>query len=216
MFSPSPRLQLVAIASLLLTQPTIAPAQAQAANCTNPQTQMEMNSCEGLRWEDADRELNQNYQQLKPTLTEEQKDKITTAQLAWIAFRDAECELYSSSAEGGSLQPMLRVGCMANLTTDRVEDFQAYARKRLPFGLDDDYGKRDRALNHVYQAVQLLISDRRRGKLITAEQAWIEYRDAVCAFELSFTPEAGDGDYCLGRITDERTVQLVEYLREYR
>lgn len=213
-----PQTQLGAIAPLLLLSPlaAISPAQALEANCESPQTQMEMNICEGNRWKRADRQLNQTYQQLEPTLTEEQQDAITTAQLAWIAFRDAECVLYSSYAGGGSLQPMLQAWCMANLTTDRTEELQDYQQGRLPWGLDEDYGKLDRALNHTYQALLLLISDRRRDELITAERAWIQYRDAVCAFEMSFTPEAGDGDYCLGRVTDERTVQLAEYLREYR
>ncbi|MFY7933057.1 MAG: lysozyme inhibitor LprI family protein [Microcystis aeruginosa] len=130
-------LTLLSIASLLavaMATPSIAsPASgttnlqlAQNPNCNNPQTQSEMNICASIAYQNADRKLNQVYRQLLPKLSAARKQKLISAQQAWIKFRDSSCEFERSAYEGGSLAPMIYGFCLANVTEQRTKDLQRY------------------------------------------------------------------------------------------
>jgi uncharacterized protein YecT (DUF1311 family) len=130
-------LTLLSIASLLavaMATPSIAsPASgttnlqlAQNPNCNNPQTQSEMNICASIAYQNADRKLNQVYRQLLPKLSAARKQKLITAQQAWIKFRDSSCEFERSAYEGGSIAPMIYGNCLANVTEQRTKDLRRY------------------------------------------------------------------------------------------
>lgn len=130
-------LTLLSIASLLavaMATPSIAsPASgttnlqlAQNPNCNNPQTQSEMNICASIAYQNADRKLNQVYRQLLPKLSAARKQKLITAQQAWIKFRDSSCEFERSAYEGGSIAPMIYGFCLANVTEQRTKDLRRY------------------------------------------------------------------------------------------
>jgi uncharacterized protein YecT (DUF1311 family) len=130
-------LTLLSIASLLavgmatpsIAGPTSAATNLQLAqrpNCNNPQTQSEMNICASIAYQNADRKLNQVYRQLLPKLSAARKQKLITAQQAWIKFRDSSCEFERSAYEGGSIAPMIYGFCLANVTEQRTKDLQRY------------------------------------------------------------------------------------------
>ena len=99
---------------------------AQNPNCNNPQTQSQMNICASIAYQNADRKLNQVYRQLLPKLSAARKQKLISAQQAWIKFRDSSCEFERSAYEGGSLAPMIYGFCLANVTEQRTKDLQRY------------------------------------------------------------------------------------------
>jgi uncharacterized protein YecT (DUF1311 family) len=99
---------------------------AQRPNCNNPQTQSEMNICASIAYQNADRKLNQVYQQLLPKLSAARKQKLINAQQAWIKFRDSSCEFERSASEGGSMAPMIYGFCLADVTEQRTKDLQRY------------------------------------------------------------------------------------------
>ena len=99
---------------------------AQNPNCNNPQTQSQMNICASIAYQNADRKLNQVYRQLLPKLSAARKQKLITAQQAWIKFRDSSCEFERSAYEGGSIAPMIYGFCLANVTEQRTKDLQRY------------------------------------------------------------------------------------------
>jgi uncharacterized protein YecT (DUF1311 family) len=130
-------LTLLSIASLLavgmatpsIAGPTSAATNLQLAqrpNCNNPQTQSEMNICASIAYQNADRKLNQVYRQLLPKLSAARKQKLISAQQAWIKFRDSSCEFERSAYEGGSLAPMIYGFCLANVTEQRTKDLRRY------------------------------------------------------------------------------------------
>jgi uncharacterized protein YecT (DUF1311 family) len=130
-------LTVLSIASLLavgmatrgIASPTSAATNLQLAqrpNCNNPQTQSEMNICASIAYQNADRKLNQVYRQLLPRLSAARKQKLITAQQAWIKFRDSSCEFERSAYEGGSIAPMIYGFCLANVTEQRTKDLQRY------------------------------------------------------------------------------------------
>lgn len=182
-------------------------------NCNNPQSQAEMNACAGQRWEATDRELNQIYQGLIPQLSNSRRQQLVTAQRAWITFRDSECSFYSSFAEGGSMQPMLRSGCLANLTEIRNSELYQYRRGQIPPARGQSYQAVDNRLNAVYQQVMRELSGTHKEQLRTAQLDWIKYRDALCEFERSGGGNAGF-NICQIRLTEVRTDQLEEHLED--
>jgi uncharacterized protein YecT (DUF1311 family) len=119
----------VGMATPSIASPTSAATNLQLAqrpNCNNPQTQSEMNICASIAYQNADRKLNQVYRQLLPRLSAARKQKLITAQQAWIKFRDSSCEFERSAYEGGSIAPMIYGFCLANVTEQRTKDLQRY------------------------------------------------------------------------------------------
>ena len=99
---------------------------AQSPNCDDPQNQSDMNICAGIAYQNADRQLNQVYQQLLPKLPASRKQKLITAQQAWIKFRDSSCDFERSAFEGGTMAPTIYGSCLATVTEQRTKDLQRY------------------------------------------------------------------------------------------
>jgi uncharacterized protein YecT (DUF1311 family) len=51
---------------------------------------------------------------------------LTTAQRAWLAFRDAECAFVGSRTAGGSISATIVASCLAGLTDKRTDALKAY------------------------------------------------------------------------------------------
>jgi uncharacterized protein YecT (DUF1311 family) len=111
-------------ASLLLT--------AQEPDCTDPQTQADMNQCAGREAAEADADLNLIYKEVVAHYEQMDRDSESTegvkrlraAQRAWMAFRDAECAVAGYEALGGSMESMLVSGCVAQLTKRRAAELR--------------------------------------------------------------------------------------------
>jgi uncharacterized protein YecT (DUF1311 family) len=72
--------------------------------------------------------LNQVYQQLIPTLSGSRKQKLITAQQAWIKFRDTNCEFERSAYQGGTVAPAIYFGCLEQTTQQRTQQLQEYLK----------------------------------------------------------------------------------------
>ncbi len=186
---------------------------AQQPNCSNPQYQAEMNACAALDYKQADKKLNQVYPQVRNKLSGSRREQLTSAQLAWIEFRDANCEFESSLFEGGSMAPMILSGCLARVTKQRTADLESYAIARQRQPNSRNYQASDRLLNQVYQRLLPEVSSpARQRQLKDAELAWIAFRDANCQFEATIA--SGGNNLCLTRMTEERTRELQEALEQ--
>lgn len=105
--------------------------------CEDAVTQMEMTQCAVQDYEEADQALNAQWKRTKKTMAEWDADlegdlkgaeqALVVAQRAWIAYRDAQCELEGFQARGGTLEPALVAGCLARLTIERTKDLQSLA-----------------------------------------------------------------------------------------
>ena len=118
-----------------------APALAQDGepeiDCENAMAQQEMNYCAGKDFETADAELNAVYKQAIAAMRETDTEMadisenyvgaveaLKKAQRGWIAYRDGTCELAGFDARGGSMEPMLVSGCLAETTRKRTKELQ--------------------------------------------------------------------------------------------
>jgi uncharacterized protein YecT (DUF1311 family) len=103
-------------------------AQAKKQPCADAQTQSEMNQCAYEEYKKADAELNKTYQQLLPKLEAARQERLKTAQRAWIAFRDADCEYEAAEYEGGSMQPLIRYSCLESATRNRTAQLRGFLK----------------------------------------------------------------------------------------
>lgn len=105
---------------LALMQPHASEAQS-AAECTAPQTQLLMNMCAGRDYDLADAALNAAWGPARSYAKQiGQGEALLKAQRAWLAYRDAACEVQASPFEGGSIQPLVRLTCLSEVTAART------------------------------------------------------------------------------------------------
>ena len=108
-------------------------AAAPADPCATKANQLELTQCAGRELANSEAALSQVYQKLRADLDDEHRPLLEKAQRAWIAFRDAECELDASHALGGSMFPMLVSDCRGGMAGTRVKDIQALRKTLADF-----------------------------------------------------------------------------------
>lgn len=115
-----------------------APASGEdEVDCNNAMTQHDMNACANKDYEAADARLNTQWKLTKKAMADVDSELDETlkgaskalleGQRAWIAYRDAQCTLEGFEARGGSMEPMLVSGCLAELTDARTKELKALA-----------------------------------------------------------------------------------------
>jgi uncharacterized protein YecT (DUF1311 family) len=135
----------LAVAQIATAQETKPPAQTPPATttaqndpddveredpCPEARTQFELNGCAARARDRADAELNKVYRELLKDTGTTERAKLRAAQLAWIKFRDAQCDYESVGNKGGSIYPMVFSFCLAKMTTERVEQLQEIRREQ--------------------------------------------------------------------------------------
>ena len=103
----------------------VALASPQTDPCKTRANQLELTQCADRELAKSDAALNQTYRKLLADLDDDHRPILQKAQRAWIAFRDAECDLDASVALGGSMHGMLVSDCRAAMTGARVKELTA-------------------------------------------------------------------------------------------
>lgn len=114
-------------AALVLATPALGLAQNNCGDLTN---QTDMNICAGKAYEKSDAELNSLYKQIEARLKDDADTTklLVTAQRAWVAFRDAECNFSSSEVSGGTAYPFISSSCLDNMTQIRIGNLKGYLK----------------------------------------------------------------------------------------
>ena len=108
------------------------PVAAQEHPCDGAETQIDLNECSYVAWEQADVELNDAYAAAMGVAQGHggsAGEALRDAQRAWIAFRDADCAAEAAFWEGGSAQPMILYGCLETITLQRTDDLWAISER---------------------------------------------------------------------------------------
>lgn len=117
-------------------------AIAVVQSCGSSGIQSELNACAASDYQIADRAMNAQWRTTVNKLRADDRengpdsfgpptaDILLKSQRAWLAYRDAECDLASQEARGGSMQPMLASGCMARLTRERTQLLKQLIERR--------------------------------------------------------------------------------------
>ena len=108
------------------------PGAAQEHPCDGAETQIDLNECSFVAWEQADAELNEAYAAAMDVAEghgNATAKALRDAQRAWIAFRDADCAADAAFWEGGSAQLMILHGCLETITLQRTDDLWAISER---------------------------------------------------------------------------------------
>jgi uncharacterized protein YecT (DUF1311 family) len=118
--------------AVIISSGAVASAQNQEKKdpCADAQSQAEMNMCWGKEYKAADAKLNEAYRQFMTKLNDEEKAQLKKAQLAWIAFRDANCDFVADEYKGGTMRPMIAAICLAETTNNRTTELKAQMKER--------------------------------------------------------------------------------------
>ncbi len=111
------------------------PAAGQSPDdldCDAPQSQLEMNVCAVDALEQADAELNREWNLLRTRLKQAEEDlgyegwfdKALAGQRGWLAYRDGQCAAEGYGARGGTMEGMLITYCKTRLTLIRVRELK--------------------------------------------------------------------------------------------
>jgi uncharacterized protein YecT (DUF1311 family) len=98
--------------------------------CANPLTQMEMNHCAGKAFQAADATINQVYRKLVSMLDEGEKAQLKEAQVAWLKYRDTNCEFVADQYKGGSIRLQIQATCLKDMTKARTTQLKAQIKER--------------------------------------------------------------------------------------
>lgn len=102
---------------------------AQQLNCDQPQGGIEVRACIRLRYELADKQLNDVYKQLIAKLSKEEKALLAEAQLGWIKQRDNTCEFeVYKNRRGNGFQGFLNE-CLERSTKQRTTELEKYLQR---------------------------------------------------------------------------------------
>lgn len=101
-----------------------------AINCQNPASNVEYKYCARLAYEASDRELNQVYRRITGKMANDERKVLTTAQLAWIRFRDANCNAEVYQSRGGTGYGGFLSNCLERVTRARTTELQQQFENR--------------------------------------------------------------------------------------
>jgi uncharacterized protein YecT (DUF1311 family) len=102
-----------------------AQKQRQMNPCENAPSQYEADECAHKEYVAADAELNKVYNQLAAKLDDqEQRAQLKAAELAWIKYRDSNCEFEGLFYKGGTMRPMIESFCKTDVTKARTTELR--------------------------------------------------------------------------------------------
>ena len=127
---------LLACGCVLLKDAPASSEDVRDVDCNNAMTQADMNQCSAEDYRKADAAMNAQWAETRAVLIEWDKTtgaakdagaakRLLASQRAWLAYRDQACELEGYSVDGGSMQPLMISGCLAQITTRRTEELKS-------------------------------------------------------------------------------------------
>jgi uncharacterized protein YecT (DUF1311 family) len=109
------------LAPLILFIPLrLLAAQSDAPDCRAASTQADMNRCAYEDFLAANGAQAAVLKGLAQALAVPDRQRLRTAQKAWIAWRTAQCEFETGASSGGSAHELARWRCTGKLTRERT------------------------------------------------------------------------------------------------
>lgn len=116
---------------VLLLSIIIAKDSAKGDECGIAITTKDMFICLDLRLRATQQELNRLQTRVESLLTKEQRAMLAGAHTTWLAYRDANCACSESLFRGGSMEPLVLLGCKVRMTEQRIKEIGLIYEERL-------------------------------------------------------------------------------------
>ncbi len=97
-------------------------------NCKNPTSNIEYKECAYRAYQASDQKLNQVYKQIISGMTGTEKQQLINAQLAWIKFRDTNCDFEVYRNRDGTGYGGFLSNCLERMTNSRIKELQNWQR----------------------------------------------------------------------------------------
>ena len=115
-----------AVVIILFLVPAGAHAQTQEDPC-DPEAQRspQLMACAERKFIEATAELRRARAALYEDLEPRSRVKLRSAERLWLSYRKSNCETEASIYEGGTIQPLIQLQCMARVTLERAGELKA-------------------------------------------------------------------------------------------
>jgi uncharacterized protein YecT (DUF1311 family) len=110
--------------------PTPSPIAQRQPNCNNPQNNIEIKECIRLRYDAADRRLNDVYKQLVAKLSREERSLLSESQKGWIQLKENNCDFEVYGSRGRTGYRGFLNECRERMTQQRTAELEKYLRER--------------------------------------------------------------------------------------
>jgi uncharacterized protein YecT (DUF1311 family) len=97
-------------------------------NCANPASNIEYKECAYRAYVASDKKLNQVYKQIVSTLRGKEKQHLIEAELAWIKYRDSNCDFEVYRNLGGTGYGGFLSNCLERMTSARTKELQNWQK----------------------------------------------------------------------------------------
>jgi uncharacterized protein YecT (DUF1311 family) len=102
----------LAIPSTLIAQDSLRVA------CDSAMTTIDMRRCTSRDLESVQRDLQRYLQEARRVAAN--RAQVDSSQAVWLRYRDMACRAAGSEVEGGTMKPLVVLGCLRDLTRDRI------------------------------------------------------------------------------------------------
>lgn len=120
------------IAVLLLLLAAHAPAaraQVEEDPChPDAQRSPQLMACAERGFKEAAAELKRVRDDFYADLSPRSRVKFRAAERLWLGYRKSNCDAEASVYEGGTIQPLIELRCMARVTRERAAELKAQAQ----------------------------------------------------------------------------------------
>jgi uncharacterized protein YecT (DUF1311 family) len=114
-----------AVVITLLLAPAAARPQSREDPCDpDAQRSPQLMDCAGRKFREATAELKRARAALYEDLEPRSRVKLRAAERLWLGYRKSNCDAEASIYEGGTIQPLIRLQCMARVTLERAAELR--------------------------------------------------------------------------------------------
>lgn len=135
---------------VLLFGPDFASAQRHAGYCDGSRTTADALACVNEHKSDVQERLNSIFDEATKLSDKQTQPLLTTAQNAWISYRDAQCTWEAALAKNPSLERIYELSCVTLLTGLRA-DLLATILETENDGQPREFGATPRWMNVLIQ-----------------------------------------------------------------
>ena len=116
----------VVIILFLLPAAVAAHVQTGEDPC-DPEAQRspQLMACAERKFKEATAELKRVRAELFEDLEPRSRVKLRAAERLWLGYRKSNCDTEASIYEGGTIQPLIQLQCMARVTLERAAELKA-------------------------------------------------------------------------------------------
>ena len=114
--------------SLLLFAPALCARGQSAIDPCAEGTSPQQMACAGRELNAAADQLKRARAELYEDLERRSRVKLRAAERLWLSYRRSNCAAEASIYEGGTIQPLIQLRCMARVTRERAAELKAQSQ----------------------------------------------------------------------------------------